>query len=231
MVTLLGWKTPSFYKSTFLFCQYRSNVLWRYSGDFREWACRSFKENRVFSNYCSVIEIVKEDTQADTLCLLSCVLIFWYYRKPSSNLLNLVNLICLSFVEFQAPKPTVAPNPCAVRCKSNNKCVSSTQVCDFVNDCGRGDNSDEKNCGACTFEQGAFFALYNKHNTWWSPMAFGVSLFQLRRTCFQDELWSFFAQRQYWHQVEKPISLLPSTNYFHRENYRHRVFRFTRTVC
>ena len=37
-------------------------------------------------------------------------------------------------------------NAFAVKCKSG-KCVSSTNVCDFVNNCGVGDNTDEQNCG------------------------------------------------------------------------------------
>lgn len=152
MVTLLGWKTSSFINRLFWFV----NTDLMSCEDTQE--ISENEENRVFSNYSSVIQVAKEDTQAYNLCLLACVFTFWYYWKPLSNLLNLINLICFSFVEFQAPKPTVAPNPCAVRCTSNNKCVSSTKLCDFVNDCGRGDNSDEKNCGACTFEQGAFFA-------------------------------------------------------------------------
>jgi len=53
-----------------------------------------------------------------------------------------------------APTPSPSPNPCAVRCSVSNKCIPSTKVCDFVNDCGTNDNSDEKNCGACDFESG-----------------------------------------------------------------------------
>jgi len=60
--------------------------------------------------------------------------------------------VLVSFA-FKAPTPTPTPNPCAVKCRSG-KCISSSSVCDFVNDCGVGDNSDEKNCGDCTFEQG-----------------------------------------------------------------------------
>lgn len=52
-----------------------------------------------------------------------------------------------------SPSPTPTPNPCAVKCRSG-KCIDSTKVCDFVSDCGIGDNSDERNCGDCTFEQG-----------------------------------------------------------------------------
>ena len=62
------------------------------------------------------------------------------------------NLIQLS-LSFEAPSPTPTPNPCAVKCRSG-KCIDSTKVCDFVSDCGVGDNSDEGNCGDCTFEQG-----------------------------------------------------------------------------
>lgn len=61
---------------------------------------------------------------------------------------------------FKAPTPSPSPNPCAVKCKSGT-CVSSTKVCDFVNDCGSGDNSDEQNCGDCTFEQGEKPLIYD----------------------------------------------------------------------
>lgn len=39
------------------------------------------EENRVFSNYSSVIQVAKEDTQAYNLCLLACVFTFWYLLK------------------------------------------------------------------------------------------------------------------------------------------------------
>jgi hypothetical protein len=37
------------------------------------------------------------------------------------------------------------------KCKSDNKCISSNQVCNFINDCL--DKSDEAECGTCDFEQ------------------------------------------------------------------------------
>ena len=40
-----------------------------------------------------------------------------------------------------------------MKCK-NQKCVPANKVCDFSNDCGVGDDSDEQNCAACTFETG-----------------------------------------------------------------------------
>ena len=56
---------------------------------------------------------------------------------------------------FLAPTPSPSPNPCAVRCKSDTtKCIPATKICDFVNDCGASDNTDEANCGACDFETG-----------------------------------------------------------------------------
>jgi hypothetical protein len=36
------------------------------------------------------------------------------------------------------------------KCKSDNKCISSDQVCNFINDCL--DKSDEAECGTCDFE-------------------------------------------------------------------------------
>ncbi|EDO47788.1 predicted protein [Nematostella vectensis] len=51
-----------------------------------------------------------------------------------------------------APTPSPSPNPKAVQCKNGNY-VSSLQVCDFVNDCGVNDDSDEKGCAACDFEK------------------------------------------------------------------------------
>lgn len=53
-----------------------------------------------------------------------------------------------------APTPSATVNPCAVKCSSNNTCVPANKICDFVNDCGSADNSDEKNCGTCDFEKG-----------------------------------------------------------------------------
>ena len=58
------------------------------------------------------------------------------------------------YVVVVVPTPSPSPNPCAVRCSLSNKCIPSSKVCDFVNDCGTNDNSDEMNCGACDFESG-----------------------------------------------------------------------------
>eukprot|EP00795_Rhopilema_esculentum_P012712 gene12712-3431_t len=52
------------------------------------------------------------------------------------------------------PTPSPSPNPCAVRCKTSNRCIPATKICDFVNDCGATDDTDERNCGACDFESG-----------------------------------------------------------------------------
>ena len=64
---------------------------------------------------------------------------------------------CLAFshssVVLTAPTPTPAPNPCARKCK-NGACVDISKVCDFTNDCGVGDDSDERDCASCTFEKG-----------------------------------------------------------------------------
>eukprot|EP00794_Sanderia_malayensis_P017044 gene17044-18759_t len=52
------------------------------------------------------------------------------------------------------PTPSPSPNPCAVRCNTTSRCVPANKICDFVNDCGQNDNTDEANCGACNFESG-----------------------------------------------------------------------------
>ena len=52
-----------------------------------------------------------------------------------------------------SPTPTATPSPCAIRCK-NNTCVPANKLCDFVNDCGSSDDTDEKKCGSCDFENG-----------------------------------------------------------------------------
>ena len=38
------------------------------------------------------------------------------------------------------------------QCQTSKKCIDVIQKCNFHNDCGPGDNSDEKECGTCTFE-------------------------------------------------------------------------------
>lgn len=53
--------------------------------------------------------------------------------------------------------PTVSPTqtgPCSsgFACDGGTKCIPMTSVCNFVKDCN--DNSDEVNCGTCTFETG-----------------------------------------------------------------------------
>ncbi|KAI8780792.1 MAM and LDL-receptor class A domain-containing protein 2, partial [Biomphalaria glabrata] len=49
---------------------------------------------------------------------------------------------------------TTAPNPCGDsnmwQCKDKKQCIYSINVCDFAYDCN--DQSDEQDCGACTFE-------------------------------------------------------------------------------
>ena len=52
-----------------------------------------------------------------------------------------------------SPTTTPKPNPCALKC-TDKTCISADKICDFVNDCGDSDNTDEKNCGSCDFENG-----------------------------------------------------------------------------
>ena len=46
------------------------------------------------------------------------------------------------------PGPETTSDPCYFRC--GNECLEQKQVCNFHHDCE--DNSDEKNCGQCNFE-------------------------------------------------------------------------------
>ena len=38
------------------------------------------------------------------------------------------------------------------QCQTSKKCIDVTQKCNFHNDCGVNDNSDEQDCGTCDFE-------------------------------------------------------------------------------
>ena len=91
-----------------------------------------------------------------------------------------------------AAKPTSTPSPCAIRCKDNS-CVPANKICDFVNDCGNSDNTDEKNCGTCDFENGKI--------TFARPLHEFFRTFALQIDCkltglhMKNELKYYFVQR------------------------------------
>jgi len=67
-----------------------------------------------------------------------------------------------SVIPTGTPPPVVTvPNQCTsvqFFCKSQ-KCIDKSKVCDFNNDCG--DNSDEANCGTCSFDNNSMCGWTN----------------------------------------------------------------------
>ncbi|KAG1708503.1 MAM and LDL-receptor class A domain-containing protein 1 [Nymphon striatum] len=49
------------------------------------------------------------------------------------------------------------------QCKTSLKCIPKSQICNFVDNCGDGDNSDEEYCISCNFENGPCGWFTNKH--------------------------------------------------------------------
>ena len=85
------------------------------------------------------------------------------------------------------PIITVEPPRCnngkGFLCLKSKKCLKAEQKCNFVNDCGVGDNSDEINCGNCNFET---------DNCGWNDASSGDRIWsRVAATYFQNDATGF----------------------------------------
>ena len=74
------------------------------------------------------------------------------------------------------PVITVEPPKCnngkGFLCLKSKICLKAEQKCNFINDCGAGDNSDEINCGNCNFEiDNCGWNSVNSGNKIWSRVS------------------------------------------------------------
>ena len=65
-------------------------------------------------------------------------------------------------------------------CKVTKTCINATQVCNFHNDCGTNDNSDEISCGNCNFDENSLCG--------WNNIGDGSQQFVIRAANSNDML-------------------------------------------